>query len=72
MKRGQLAFLLLALGACARSGAESDRDCDASVETPADPSAGPVVLVDEAHHNIHTANGTYAPFANLVRPEMRP
>jgi len=27
---------------------------------------GPVVIVDEAHHNFHTANGRYRPFASLV------
>lgn len=28
---------------------------------------GPVVLIDEAHHNFHTAEGRYAPFAQLLR-----
>ena len=28
---------------------------------------GPVVCVDEAHHNFHTAVGTYQPFAELLR-----
>jgi hypothetical protein len=28
---------------------------------------GPVVLIDEAHHNFHTAEGRYSPFARLVR-----
>lgn len=28
---------------------------------------GPVVLIDEAHHNFHTAEGRYSPFARLLR-----
>ena len=27
---------------------------------------GPIVMVDEAHGNFHTANGRYAPFAELL------
>jgi len=30
---------------------------------------GPVVLIDEAHNNFHTAVGTYLPFANLLRQD---
>ncbi len=29
--------------------------------------AGPVVLIDEAHYNFHTATGRYLPFAELLR-----
>ena len=29
--------------------------------------SGPLVLLDEAHHNFHTADGRYAPFAALLR-----
>jgi hypothetical protein len=29
--------------------------------------AGPRVVIDEAHHNFHTADGRYAPFAKLLR-----
>src|SRR5687768_14050180 len=28
---------------------------------------GPVVLIDEAHHNFHTAEGRYLAFARLLR-----
>lgn len=31
------------------------------------PGAGPVVLIDAAHHNFHTADGGFLPFANLLR-----
>jgi hypothetical protein len=32
-------------------------------------SARPTVLVDEAHHNAHTATGRFAPFATLLRAD---
>ena len=67
MTRRPIVLLALALGACQYSGAKPDRDFDTSVRTPAYTSGGPVVVIDEAHRNIHTANGTYAPFAALVR-----
>src|SRR5687768_9528924 len=28
---------------------------------------GPVVCIDEGHHNFHTADGRYRPFAELLR-----
>ena len=31
------------------------------------PGRGPVVCIDEAHHNFHTADGRYKPFAELLR-----
>lgn len=33
------------------------------------PGVGPVVLIDEAHHNFHTLNGRYAAFANILRAD---
>ena len=30
---------------------------------------GPSVCVDEAHHNVHTVNGLYAPFAEVLRSD---
>lgn len=39
-----------------------------AIPSPAYSSGGgPVVLIDEAHQNFHTADGRYAPFAELVR-----
>jgi hypothetical protein len=41
-----------------------------SIDMPAyAPGRGPVVLVDEAHNNFHTAVGTYLPFAKLLRQD---
>ncbi len=38
------------------------------IEKPAYPSGkGPVVMVDEAHFNYHTVEGSYKPFAELLR-----
>lgn len=42
----------------------------ASIARPAyRTGAGPVVVIDEAHHNFHTAGGRYLPFARLVRSD---
>lgn len=38
------------------------------IEKPAYPAGtGPVVQIDEAHRNFHTATGRYSPFAELLR-----
>jgi hypothetical protein len=38
-----------------------------SIEKPAyTRGEGPVVLLDEAHHNFHTLNGRFKPFANIL------
>jgi len=38
------------------------------IATPAYPTGtGPVIRIDEAHHNYHTLDGRYAAFANLLR-----
>jgi hypothetical protein len=40
------------------------------IKNPAYPQGGgPVVLIDEAHNNFHTADGTYLPFARLLRED---
>lgn len=69
MLRPLIILLTLGFGACQQSGAKPDREFDTSVDTPAYTSEGPVVLIDEAHRNIHTARGTYAPFAALIRKD---
>src|SRR5688500_17392327 len=40
---------------------------DSRVDRPAYAQDGPVVLFDEAHLNIHTADGAYRPFMDLAR-----
>jgi len=72
-----LPLVLLVLPGCAPDGrqlassVEPARTADAGYEpaitTPAHPpGTGPLVVVDEAHHNFHTAAGTYAPFATVL------
>jgi hypothetical protein len=41
----------------------------AVVERPAYPAGGPIVAIDEAHSNFHTAGGRYKPFADLLRSD---
>jgi hypothetical protein len=46
-----------------------DPDFKASVANPAYKANGPVVAIDEAHRNFHTASGNYRPFAELLRAD---
>ena len=45
----------------------ADPEFDATVDRPAFTDRHPVVLLDEAHNNFHTADGRYKPFADLLR-----
>jgi hypothetical protein len=47
-------------------GKQADPDFDATVAKPAFVTTHPKVLIDEAHHNFHTAAGRYKPFADLI------
>jgi len=65
----KLAFLMAALLALRSASAQqvADTSFDATVATPAyQPGTGPVVGIDEAHHNFHTMTGRYEPFARLM------
>lgn len=55
----------VATGAIAQQFA--DPAFDATVDRPAFTDSHPVVLVDEAHDNFHTAGGRYKPFAELIK-----
>jgi len=46
-----------------------DPDFKAAVANPAYKAGGPVVAIDEAHQNFHTASGNYRPFAELLRAD---
>jgi len=66
-------FLLVVfcLGQNTTSTVEPPRTADLSfhppIKMPAYPSGkGPLVQIDEAHNNFHTATGTYKPFAALI------
>lgn len=60
-----LLLMLIILGACA-SQQRPDDTYDVSVKDPAFSSTHPVVVLDEAHNNMHTISGTYGPFARLI------
>lgn len=47
----------------------TDPDFRPEVAVPAYAADGPVIVVDEAHDNFHTADGRYAPFAALLRAD---
>lgn len=69
----KMAVVLLALMLAASStAAQQVRDMRFHFENtnPAFPaSAGPVVCIDEAHNNFHTADGRYWAFAELLRED---
>jgi hypothetical protein len=61
-----IALLLLCSAALAQQVA--DPNFKPPIAAPAyQQGRGPVVLIDEAHHNFHTASGRYQPFAELLR-----
>lgn len=66
MKKITLFLLLIILCACA-SQQRPDDSFDVSVKNPAfGNDRHPVILIDEAHNNMHTILGTYSPFAKLI------
>jgi hypothetical protein len=69
MRRAQgfltAALLLVATSLIAQQIA--DPAFDVTVKAPAYPREHPRVVIDEAHHNFHTADGRYKPLATLLR-----
>jgi hypothetical protein len=62
------AFATCAVVSVIRAQQVADTTFRPPIEKPAYPAgAGPVVQVDEAHHNFHTVTGRYLPFADLLR-----
>src|SRR5262245_10017147 len=61
--------LIVAGAVWAVAGAQTaDRSYSPSVSAPAFSGRDrPQVFIDEAHFNVHTASGTYAPLAALLR-----
>lgn len=47
----------------------ADPDFRPEVARPAYRGEGPIVAIDRAHHNFHTADGRFAPFARLLRAD---
>jgi hypothetical protein len=67
MKATLLALVLL-VAVSARAQQISDTGFKPPISKPAYPSGkGPRVMVDGGHHNFHTADGRYLPFAELLR-----
>ena len=58
------ALLLTAVTTVAQQ--QADPEFDTSVENSAYKREGPRVMFDEAHHNFHTTEGRYKPFADLL------
>lgn len=59
--------LLLTVSACSESTQQADPDFKPSTTAPSyTAETSPVVLVDAAHHNFHTINGRYKPFAQVL------
>ena len=61
-------LLVLASGALQETPAQqvADPEFSTAVENSAYSRNGPRVMFDEAHHNFHTADGRYKPFADLL------
>lgn len=65
-------FLSLLIMPCGfvRARQTGDPNFDPAINNPAYPAGkGPLVLIDEAHNNFHTAQGRYEPFARLLRKD---
>ena len=58
------AAILLTTGGCDQFNRV---EFDATIRSPAFAEDGPVVLFDAGHHNHHSLNGSYRPFAKLLR-----
>ncbi len=66
MKFFSICVLLLAVAVSALGQQQPDPEFNTSVDNPAYSRNGPRVMFDEAHHNFHTADGRYKPFADLM------
>lgn len=64
----RLAALAIGLASPALAQQAADTTYDVSVARPGyEHGRGPRLLIDQAHHNFHTASGRYRPFADLAR-----
>ena len=59
----------LPLAAVAHAQQVPDSSFDVRIAKPAFVKRHPRVVLDEAHHNFHTMNGRYLPFARLLRSD---
>jgi hypothetical protein len=61
-----LVLVLISAVSVASAQQMADPEFNTSVASPAYSKSGPRVMFDEAHHNFHTMDGRYQPFANLL------
>jgi hypothetical protein len=62
-----ISFLILQMATIATAQQVSDTLFIPPIAKPAHiKGTGPVVMIDEAHHNFHTARGRFRPFALLL------
>jgi hypothetical protein len=61
-----LALILIIAVSVTSAQQMPDPEFNISVANPAYSKSGPRVMFDEAHHNFHTMDGRYQPFANLL------
>ena len=66
MKLLTICFLLLVSATGVLGQQIADPEFNVSVDNPAYSRNGPRVMFDEAHHNFHTFDGRYKPFADLL------
>lgn len=59
--------VMIAYAGCAAAQQMADSSFDTRVENPAYRDQHPVVVIDQAHHNFHTASGRYKPLAELLK-----
>ncbi len=65
-----IAILLMILCGSAQAQQMGDPNFNPRIANPAYPHGkGPIVLIDGAHNNFHTAEGRYGPFAELLRKD---
>ena len=72
IKLAGLTIVLATLAIAAPAAAQQqmvDPDFHPVVDRPAYDAEGPRVVIDGAHHNFHTVDGQYAPFAALLRAD---
>jgi hypothetical protein len=70
MKKGILlkGIILLAVAGMVHAQQVADLEYKPPIAQPAyEAEKGPCVAIDEAHHNFHTAEARYKPFAELLR-----
>ncbi|MBN1212486.1 MAG: hypothetical protein JXA92_07900 [candidate division Zixibacteria bacterium] len=61
-----LILTLILITSSALAQQEPDTSFLPDIKNPAfQPGQGPVIMIDEAHHNFHTMSGRYLPFARL-------